>query len=582
MPLKRLFVAMLVVVLASVAITPTLAQDGTALDATYEDANGAFSFNYPSSWVTYTSNSFDVSYAGLNILVRDDLGYSLTMSGLDYDSTFVARGFDLQADAELTDLVPYLLERSGTSVNEGVSDPVEMMVGDYPFMEVIVTLLTQDGFTYYRAVGIVDLNNGYYAYTQANYSESDADVDLAEFERRHAVGREIVGSFAFADGAIPEAVPFVFDPDAPGNTDVTPADSLVQTINGSEEGAPSFMAPAGFEATSYSTDFSVYFAGYSDIYALIITADELSEFDVSFADARDALLQDFSDDLQGSYPPFASFTFHTGVNSFTFDNGTYADVIYQVTIGDAESSRYSIDGYFVGNDGTLIILQTYIDSEDAADIEAVYAIAADIRGLVSTINFAAGPPVAVVVSDLSTEPDAIADTTYLTQSFSGELGGAVFSFMYPAGWSVDGYESEISLYSNADQFGANEDSLEVLIIDFSDVGPQIGVADDMTLVESAEAVRSFLPTLSDSEVTYDILSEVQVFEFDNVEFAQFSYGYNDDEYYYVAAFGIVMGPDGLFAIDTSLRTVIGPDDLPAFNQANSLVRAIVSTMTISE
>ena len=86
-----------------------------------------------------------------------------------------------------------------------------------------------------------------------------------------------------------------------------------------------------------------------------------------------------------------------------------------------------------------------------------------------------------------------------------------------------------------------------------------------------------VPAIDES---FETIHGVETFEFDGFTFAEFIYGYPEDEYFYIEAVGFVAIDDQFFAFSTSLRTS-GVDELPAFNQANSIMRAVISTMTFT-
>ena len=327
---KRVTVVLAVLLFSLIIFVPVAAQDGLELDATYEDAEGYFSFDYPSSWITYTNNRYDPAYASFSGLIRDDLGYSVSFSGLLYDSQMEANGYD-PSTGDLTPVLPSILRRFGMSEYEEFLDPTQITLGDYTFAEIIAITTdssSDDGSRFIRTVGILDLGNGYYALASANFVEEDMD----DFMSRHATGLAIIESLRFDESAFPPAVPFEFDPNMAGNTDILDESELVMThTNMDDSSGPSLQTPIGYDGSVYSTDFSFYLPNIGDIYGpelygLFLEAGE--DYNFEFEDAADFLAQDFPKGLQTYYPPFVEFEFVTGINAFEFDNGTYADVVF--------------------------------------------------------------------------------------------------------------------------------------------------------------------------------------------------------------------------------------------------------------
>ena len=154
------------------------------------------------------------------------------------------------------------------------------------------------------------------------------------------------------------------------------------------------------------------------------------------------------------------------------------------------SEYYSVEAIFVSNDGQVIAVQMDIyDDYVEANGGDVFAPVAELRAMMRSFSFEAGEVVPLDIATLSDDPRAIADTALLNSSYASPLGDYTITFLYPAAWSADNFTNElVSLYSNDDQFGENEESLDIeFLLLPDDFLAQLNIESGMSSTEAAEA-----------------------------------------------------------------------------------------------
>ncbi len=584
MNVRRFLTLAVCTLLMAVAIlpgpTPLFAQEPLELDATVEGPEGYFTFNYPSSWSSPFQPRFEYGRLDLSISVNNDDNFSAGFSGLTYAAALEGAGADL-ANGDLIPALDAVRNRSGLANGfEVVGEPENMTIDGRAYAEIILEGQLSDGSgPYYRSAGLLEIGDGYYVRTNSQFTRSDLDV----FLEQQVTARAIYASLQLSDDAIPPSVPFEFDPGANINTDILGDDATLLSLPNEDGGDLTLSVPPGYEGDVYATDF-VLDGPYLEeldvygpyIYGIIL--EEGENYDFEFTDAADFLQQDVIDELVANRLPFAQYDFVTGVNTLSLPNGELADIAYRFET--PASLFYEYRAVLITNSGEIIGVSAdfspdYINDDPA---EALATIA-EIRAILRSISLDGGGASADIdASSLATDPLAVADPELLTSSTTFETDNGVLLVSYPAEWSADSAENELSLYSNANVFGTGEESVDVSILAFA---PQFeeafGVTADMSPTEAANAVLDVFPTIFPPEINATVITEVQVFEFDNATLAEFVYTFEEDDILMIEAVGIFSVDGQLFFMSSQLRTT-GLEELDTFYAANSLTRAVIASM----
>ncbi len=356
---------------------------------------------------------------------------------------------------------------------------------------------------------------------------------------------------------------------------------LTQPITGSIGAFPiTAQVPAGWYAAlggvggeiSSNTPFGSLNGRYS-IGFFALTDDVLSNFGIdpaaSTADAVAGLLPALPELAGESATPLSE------VMAFSFDNAEYAEFVYS-NYDDFESTTVIIAFGLLRLGDTIFAVQSELYVTDAeTDLAAFYQAHSIARAIISTIQ--TSEPMTIDNIDTAAIDAAALDTE---TTFDAWEDGTVITIGRDNRWSADNFnDGEISLYSNADQYGAalNSFNLDILRLD-EELLSVLGLSADNTPAQNAEILQDSIGDLSGEAVS--IVQPVQALTFNDGEAAEFVYTYFDGEYNYLDAV-VMFVRDGVPFIGVSSLRVASPNELVEFYRGQSVARASLDSLRIN-
>lgn len=352
---------------------------GWALDTTFTDEAGAISFQYPERWYVTTPQPFDAGRATF------DMGVFGSSSGIEIDFTGLLTDgyFDLHApyaETVLNKLIQGIVAQNYMAGFVEVSS-TELMLGNYAYAEVVFSGLAEldRGEVQHeeRLYGLLDVGGGYYVYIEATVIEGDP-IQRAQLI---PMTRAIVATFTFNAALLAPAVPFAWDPSAPGDTTVTslatfdePFSNVVYRYG--------VLLTDGYTGQTNETFFYIFGPQGSRISLRFYTYEDALIEQAAFGSVEAVLASIVPLHLQSIEPPSTRYEFLTGVNTFAFENGDYADVIFRQTRSDGRSTTIIWGILLI--DGEIVSFWHEIPSVlDLTDAD-ILTLAADTRAIAAT------------------------------------------------------------------------------------------------------------------------------------------------------------------------------------------------------